>query len=152
MGLATWCSSALNAEWKGTRSPKLHNLIATFGCSRKANKHGKYNKFELLKGWYQANPILQTALFSFQSALLVLLLLICTSAYVHQLFPGIMDRNKDGYATELIIVGDISLTGHSVVVGVFWKSARVGERLSPYISVCCILYAVCLSLQYTSIY
>ncbi|KFY63699.1 hypothetical protein V496_03766 [Pseudogymnoascus sp. VKM F-4515 (FW-2607)] len=37
-----------------------------------------------------------TALFNFQSLLLVFLLLVCTSAYAHQLFPGIMDRNKNG--------------------------------------------------------
>jgi hypothetical protein len=35
-----------------------------------------------------------------------------------------MDRNKDG------------------VLGVFWKCARIGERLSPYVSLCCILMAV----------
>ncbi|TVY37581.1 Protein kish-A [Lachnellula subtilissima] len=40
----------------------------------------------------------QSALFNFQSALLVLLLLICTSAYFHQLFPGFMDRNRDGHS------------------------------------------------------
>ncbi|TVY26665.1 Protein kish-A [Lachnellula hyalina] len=68
-----------------------------------------------------------SALFNFQSALLVLLLLICTSAYFHQLFPGFMDRNKDG-----------------AVTGLFWKCARVGERLSPYISVCCVIMAVSL--------
>ncbi|KAM0271031.1 hypothetical protein ACHAPA_003100 [Fusarium lateritium] len=38
-----------------------------------------------------------SALFNFQSLLLVLLLLICTSAYVHHFTPGIMDRNKNGY-------------------------------------------------------
>ncbi|RKF62061.1 hypothetical protein OnM2_03819 [Erysiphe neolycopersici] len=26
--------------------------------------------------------------------------------------------------------------------GAFWKAARVGERLSPYISVCCIIFAL----------
>ncbi|KAJ5151860.1 hypothetical protein N7492_010155, partial [Penicillium capsulatum] len=26
--------------------------------------------------------------------------------------------------------------------GIFWKCARVGERLSPYISICCVLMAV----------
>jgi len=67
-----------------------------------------------------------SALFNFQSLLLVILLLICTSAYAHQLFPGIMDRNKDG------------------VFGVFWKCARIGERLSPYISLCCVAMAVTL--------
>lgn len=41
-------------------------------------------------------PLSQSALFNFQSLLLVLLLLICTSAYVHHFTPGIMDRNKNG--------------------------------------------------------
>lgn len=27
-------------------------------------------------------------------------------------------------------------------MGVFWKCARVGERLSPYISICCVGMAV----------
>ncbi|KAG6074935.1 hypothetical protein E4U16_003685, partial [Claviceps sp. LM84 group G4] len=65
----------------------------------------------------------QSALFNFRSLLLVLLLLICTSAYVHHFTPGIMDRNKNG------------------VMGIFWKCARIGERLSPYISICCVLMA-----------
>ncbi|KAI6711254.1 hypothetical protein JHW43_006247 [Diplocarpon mali] len=38
-----------------------------------------------------------TAIFNFQSALLVFLLFICTSAYCHQLFPQFMDRKKDSY-------------------------------------------------------
>ncbi|CAL3967519.1 unnamed protein product [Diplocarpon coronariae] len=66
-----------------------------------------------------------TAIFNFQSALLVFLLFICTSAYCHQLFPQFMDRKKD-----------------SPWLGVFWKCARIGERLSPYISVCCVVFAV----------
>ncbi|KAK1976717.1 hypothetical protein LZ30DRAFT_602912 [Colletotrichum cereale] len=66
---------------------------------------------------------MQTALFNFQSLLLVILLLVCTCAYVHQLIPAIMDRNKDGF------------------IGIFWKFARVGERLSPYISLCCVVMA-----------
>jgi Protein of unknown function (DUF1242) len=45
---------------------------------------------------YVMLTLAQSALFNFTSALLCLLLLICTSAYIHQLFPGIMDRNKDG--------------------------------------------------------
>ncbi|KFY38001.1 hypothetical protein V494_04553 [Pseudogymnoascus sp. VKM F-4513 (FW-928)] len=72
---------------------------------------------------YKKRLLKMTALFNFQSLLLVFLLLICTSAYAHQLFPGIMDRNKNG------------------VLGVFWKCARIGERLSPYISICCLLMA-----------
>ncbi|OIW27970.1 DUF1242-domain-containing protein, partial [Coniochaeta ligniaria NRRL 30616] len=65
-----------------------------------------------------------SALFNFQSLLLVILLLICTSAYVHQMFPAILDRNKNGF------------------MGIFWKCARIGERLSPYISLCCVFMAV----------
>ncbi|KAI1622360.1 hypothetical protein EDD37DRAFT_634841 [Exophiala viscosa] len=65
-----------------------------------------------------------TAIFNFQSLLLVILLIICTSTYVHDLFPSILDRNKDG------------------LMGIFWKCARIGERLSPYVSIFCIAMAV----------
>ncbi|KAL4946245.1 hypothetical protein BDV06DRAFT_218575 [Aspergillus oleicola] len=67
---------------------------------------------------------LKSALFNFQSLLLVFLLIICTSAYAHSIMPGIMDRNQNGF------------------FGIFWKCARVGERLSPYVSICCVLMAV----------
>ncbi|KAL2363908.1 hypothetical protein RJZ56_003194 [Blastomyces dermatitidis] len=40
--------------------------------------------------------------------------------------PGIMDRNQNGF------------------FGIFWKCARVGERLSPYVSLCCLAMA-CIS-------
>ncbi|KAJ5794375.1 hypothetical protein N7457_000974, partial [Penicillium paradoxum] len=65
-----------------------------------------------------------SALFNFQSLLLVILLIICTSSYAHSIMPGIMDRNQTG------------------IFGIFWKCARVGERLSPYVSICCVLMAV----------
>ncbi|CRK28542.1 hypothetical protein BN1723_014132 [Verticillium longisporum] len=70
----------------------------------------------------------KSALFNFQSLLLVILLLICTSAYTHQIFPSFMDNRKDGLS----------------VVGIFWKFARVGERLSPYVSLACVFMAVSL--------
>ena len=41
---------------------------------------------------------LQSALFNFQSLLLVLLLLICTCAYVHQLIPAILNRDRNWYS------------------------------------------------------
>ncbi|KAF2745676.1 DUF1242-domain-containing protein [Sporormia fimetaria CBS 119925] len=66
-----------------------------------------------------------TALFNFQSLLLVLLLTICTSTYFHATFPSLMDRNRDNY-----------------LVGPFWKCARIGERLSPYVSLACVVMAV----------
>lgn len=67
----------------------------------------------------------QTALFNFQSLLLVLLLTICTATYAHYVFPGIIDRNKENYFVSPI-----------------WKAARVGERLSPYVSLACVIMAV----------
>ncbi|TLS26252.1 hypothetical protein PpBr36_04425 [Pyricularia pennisetigena] len=66
----------------------------------------------------------QAALFNFQSLLLVILLLICTSTYVHAIFPALLDNRKEGF------------------MGIFWKFARVGERLSPYISICCFVMAI----------
>ena len=46
-----------------------------------------------------------------------------------------MDRNKHGYAT-CVDNTDIRM------FGIFWKFARIGERLSPYVSICCIFMAV----------
>ncbi|WFD32204.1 putative ankyrin-repeat protein [Malassezia sp. CBS 17886] len=50
-----------------------------------------------------------TALFNFQSLLLVILLTICTCTYVRAAGPAIIDRNKSG------------------VFGIFFKSARIGH-------------------------
>lgn len=66
----------------------------------------------------------QTAIFNFQSLLLVILLFICTATYIHSLIPSLLDRNKDG------------------PFSIFWKSARIGERLSPYVSISCCIMAV----------
>ncbi|KAK9468189.1 hypothetical protein V1512DRAFT_258943 [Lipomyces arxii] len=66
-----------------------------------------------------------SALFNFQSLLLVILLLVCTATYAHQMVPAIMNRNRHGF------------------FGIFWKAARIGERLSPYVSLCCVVMAVC---------
>ncbi|KAF9300050.1 hypothetical protein BGZ74_008343 [Mortierella antarctica] len=68
-----------------------------------------------------------SALFNFQSLLLVILLLICTCTYV-QSQTRLLDRNKTG------------------ITGIFWKLARIGERLSPYVSLACIVMGVSLLL------
>ncbi|KAF7319052.1 hypothetical protein HMN09_00241400 [Mycena chlorophos] len=65
-----------------------------------------------------------SALFNFQSLLLVILLLICTCTYVRAIFPSLIDRNKTGF------------------LGLFFMSARIGERLSPYVALACIVMAV----------
>ncbi|CAO1617962.1 unnamed protein product [Parajaminaea phylloscopi] len=65
-----------------------------------------------------------SALFNFQSLLLVILLLVCTSTYARATAPGLIDRNKEGF------------------LGLFFKMARIGERLSPYVSIACLIMAV----------
>ncbi|KAH7887121.1 kish-A-like protein [Phlebopus sp. FC_14] len=49
-----------------------------------------------------------SALFNFQSLLLVILLLICTCTYVRAVTPRLIDRNKEG------------------ILGLFFMSARIG--------------------------
>lgn len=66
----------------------------------------------------------QSALFDFANFLTVILLFICTCTYLHGKAPDMLDRNKKGFP------------------GVFWKAARIGERLSPYISVGCLYMAL----------
>ncbi|KAI8081853.1 transmembrane protein 167 precursor, partial [Gilbertella persicaria] len=67
-----------------------------------------------------------SAIFNFQSLLLVILLLICTCTYVKAQAPSLLNKNKTG------------------VLGLFWKAARVGERLSPYVSLACIFMGISL--------
>ncbi|KAA0197747.1 Protein kish [Fasciolopsis buskii] len=65
----------------------------------------------------------QSALFNFQSLLSVILLLICTCAYIRHFSPGLLDSHKHGF------------------LGLFWKCARIGERKSPYVALCCVVMA-----------
>lgn len=59
-----------------------------------------------------------SAIFSFQSLLPVILLLIDTCVYIQSLTPSLLDRNKVG------------------LLGVFWKYARTGEWKGPSVAVC----------------
>ncbi|TGZ84407.1 DUF1242-domain-containing protein [Ascodesmis nigricans] len=78
------------------------------------------------QGCCRLSLFLSSALFNFNALLLVILLLICTCAYVRQMMPGMMDSRKD----------------QNIFYNVFWKFARIGERLSPHVSICCIVMAV----------
>lgn len=64
-----------------------------------------------------------SAIFNFQSLLTVVLLLICTCAYLRAIAARLLDKNKEG------------------LLGIFWKCARIGERKSPYVAVCCVAMA-----------
>ncbi|KAG2135564.1 DUF1242-domain-containing protein [Suillus cothurnatus] len=70
-----------------------------------------------------------SALFNFQSLLLVILLMICTCTYVRAVAPRLVDRNKAGF------------------LGLFFMSARIGERLSPYVALACMAMAVTMIVQ-----
>uniref|UniRef100_A0AAF5Q2I3 Protein kish n=1 Tax=Wuchereria bancrofti TaxID=6293 RepID=A0AAF5Q2I3_WUCBA len=73
----------------------------------------------LYNGNHKANSLKLSALFNFQSLICVILLLICTCTYIRAFVPKLIDRNKEGF------------------LGVFWKCARIGERLSPWIALAC---------------
>ncbi|XP_075929125.1 protein kish-A-like [Petromyzon marinus] len=79
----------------------------------------------LLAGHAHSTPqTAMSAVFNFQSLLTVLLLLVCTCAYVRSLAPSLLDHHKTG------------------LLGTFWKCARIGERKSPHVAVCCLLMAL----------
>ncbi|CAF2339794.1 unnamed protein product [Brassica rapa subsp. trilocularis] len=69
------------------------------------------------------NVYVQSALFNFHSFLTVVLLVICTCTYLKMQFPAILEQ-KTGFR------------------GFFWKAARIGERLSPWMSVGCFMMGV----------
>lgn len=46
----------------------------------------------------------QTAIFNFESLLLVILLVICTCTYARATAPGLVDRNREGSVTTLSLV------------------------------------------------
>lgn len=60
---------------------------------------------------------------------LVLLLLICSSAYVR---ASTLRRDAEGRVTSYLDAHKGGLRGTA------WKLARIGERCSPYISVACV--------------
>lgn len=119
-------SAALNRNTPVTQL-KLHSIRINFIPQPFLPQNGTTSTPNLtsLPGTQANRHLPQTALFNFQSLLLVLLLTICTATYAHYVFPGIIDRNKENYFVSPI-----------------WKAARVGERLSPYVSLACVVMAV----------
>ena len=79
----------------------------------------------------------QTALFDFSSLCVVLLLLICSAAFLQAktLTPNVEDGTKNSW----LMVRNKAKPG---LLGLAWKFARVGERVSPYVSVLCVLAAL----------
>ena len=65
----------------------------------------------------------QSAIFDFPSLLTVILLFICTCAYLRSKLAFINHNKRGG-------------------LSVFYKAAIIGDRLSPYVSVACLIMAV----------
>ena len=57
-----------------------------------------------------------------------------------------MDRNREGQASHkshrIRRKKRADRNINARVFGIFWKCARIGERLSPYVSLCCVVMAV----------
>ncbi len=68
------------------------------------------------------------AIFNFQSMLLVCLLTIVTCTLLKNssvpIIPGLIAANKTGFAS------------------IFYKFTVIGERLSPYVAIACIIMAM----------
>jgi len=71
-----------------------------------------------------------SALFDFQSLLVVILLFLCSTTYIRSMRPTIF-FNKNDQPNQ-----------HTGLLGFCWKCSRIGERLSPYVSAACILSAI----------
>ncbi|MCO5587926.1 hypothetical protein L7F22_041879 [Adiantum nelumboides] len=72
---------------------------------------------------HENSLFLMSALFNFQSFLTVVLLGICTCTYVKMHFPTILEH-RTGFR------------------GFFWKAARIGERLSPWVALGCFIMGI----------
>lgn len=78
-----------------------------------------------------------SAIFDFPSLLVVILLFICSAAFTKSMYPALFDTpivDGNGQVTDN--------TKHTGLRGLCWKASRIGERLSPYVAVCCVLMSV----------
>lgn len=71
-----------------------------------------------------------SALFYFPSLLVVLLLFICLTTFTRSLYPSVFTNKGD------------NLNEHSGFYGLCWKASRVGERVSQYVCVACVVMAL----------
>lgn len=78
-----------------------------------------------------------SALFDFPSLLVVILLFICSTAFLRTLYPNI-------FTTKSTTGDGITSTQeqHTGFYGFAWKASRIGERLSPYVGFACVLMAI----------
>mmetsp|Transcript_4484 Transcript_4484/g.11790 ORF Transcript_4484/g.11790 Transcript_4484/m.11790 type:complete len:85 (-) Transcript_4484:1826-2080(-) len=75
------------------------------------------------------------AIFNFSSILLLLTLMICTCTYLRELRPTIFDAGKPRENKR-------AHEDRDGLVGFCWKLSRIGERLSPFVSVACVMMSL----------
>jgi len=80
----------------------------------------------------QTYTIQMSAIFDFSSLVTVLLLLICTATYLRALRPHLFDSLQNPGEPNR----------HTGFSGFLWKLSRIGERTSPYVSVCLVVMAL----------
>jgi hypothetical protein len=83
-----------------------------------------------------------SALFDFPSLLTVILLIICTATYLKVSYPTIYDASIVSSAEGEQTFGGPKVVPRNGLLGVAWKASRIGERLSPYIGVSCVIMAI----------
>mmetsp|Transcript_30811 Transcript_30811/g.36622 ORF Transcript_30811/g.36622 Transcript_30811/m.36622 type:complete len:85 (-) Transcript_30811:446-700(-) len=76
-----------------------------------------------------------SAILSLPSLITVLNLVICTCAYLREMRPTIFDGGVEHDIGQTLI----KRTG---AAGFCWKLSRIGERLSPFVSISCIATAI----------
>ncbi|KAH7513703.1 hypothetical protein FEM48_Zijuj11G0009200 [Ziziphus jujuba var. spinosa] len=103
-----------------------------------------------------------SALFNFNSFLTVVLLVICTCTFLKMQFPTFLEQKtglvlgvfcfgtesrimdyEDRYGCFSVDIGGSTyLSWHHRFRGFFWKAARIGERLSPWVAAGCFTMGV----------
>lgn len=65
-----------------------------------------------------------SALFNIDSLLRLIILMICTTTYIKTHFPSLVSKRTKGFAS------------------IFYKCSIIGERLSIYVSIMCIIFGM----------
>ena len=94
LSLSLSFSLSLSLSHHPPLSSALPLLLLSHGCLAVAFVWAALPVGHRIRAWCHT----QSAIFDFQSLLIVLLLMICTCAYLRSLAPATIDKLKDGYA------------------------------------------------------
>jgi hypothetical protein len=81
-----------------------------------------------------------SALFDLNSFITTLLFFICACTYVKLKAPSLLEGGKQQERNNTN-GGGAPRGRKGLVKSVFWKAGRIGERLSPYVSIGCLIMA-----------